>query len=241
MKTGLLIRIGIDATSGGWNSPCCLRGFCYVPMGSSDDLTENYDPEYRPYQRAVSALVPASAPAYIRWPRRLPRRGHFDPDFDQLTYGDAAQRAASIRSVLSDSDERFIVFYAGLRSIHTGKLVYSIIGFYVIDRIVAGPNVPRHEWHRNAHTRGGGCSDEGTVVLFARRGASGRLLHHIPIGSYRRRAYRVTGELLDEWGGLGVKDGYIQRSVFLPRFLDGERFLRWFWRQKPTLIPKNNP
>jgi hypothetical protein len=210
-------------------------------MGSPGDLTEDYDPAYQPYQRAVAALVPASAPAFIRWPSRLPRVGHFDPDFDHLTYGDAAQRAARIRSVLADGDDSFIVFYAGLRSIHTGKLFYSIIGFYAVDRIIAGPSVRRSDWHRNAHTRGGRCSDDGTVVVFARRGSSGRLLHHIPIGTYRRRAYRVTRELLDEWGGLGVKDGYIQRSAFLPRFLDGERFLRWFRRQNATLIPKNNP
>lgn len=210
-------------------------------MGSSDDLTEDYDSRYGSYQRIVAAMVPDSAPASVRWPRRLPRIGHFDPDFDHLTYGDAGQRAARMRSVLSDGNDSFIAFYAGLRSIHTGKLVYSIIGFYAIDRIVAAPDVPRSDRHRNEHTRTDGCSDEGEVVVFARPGESGRLLKHIPIGSYRRRAYRVTRTLLDEWGGLDVKDGYIQRSVFLPRFLEPERFLDWFHGQKPAMIPRNNP
>ena len=241
MKKGLLIRVGIDSTAGGWNAPCDERSFCYVPMGSSDDLTDDYDPGYRIYQRAVSAFVPDTAPNSVRWPSRLPRYGHFDPDFEELTYGDCRQRAARIRSALADGDGSFIVFYAGLRSIYSNELVYSIIGFYSIEHIVPGPAVRRADWHRNAHTRNGGCSDPDTVVVFARPHESGRLLHHIPIGHYRRRAYRVTPKLLDAWGGLDVHDGFIQRNVFLPRFLDGDRFLRWFERQKPVLICEQNP
>jgi len=244
MRTGLLIRVGIDCTAGGWNAPCGDDGrFCYIPMGPShgrDGLTKHYDSAYRPYERAVSAFVPASAPRRVHWPDRLPRVGHFDPDFKNLTYGDCGQRAARIRDVLSHADRSFIVFYAGLRSIHTGELCYSIIGFYSVDRVMPGPSVRRADWHRNAHTKDGGCSDEGTVVVFARRGDSGRLLHHIPIGTYRRKAYRVKPKLLDEWGGLDVSGGYIQRSVFLPCFLNGDRFLRWFERQNPVLIRENN-
>lgn len=210
-------------------------------MGRSDDLTEHYDKGYGPYQLAVSAFVPNTAPRKVRWPARLPRCGHFDPDFEELTYGDNHQRAARIRSVLADGDGSFIVFYAGLCSIHSGELVYSIIGFYSIESIVPGPAVRRADWHRNAHTREGDCSDENTVVVFARSPGSGRLVHHIPIGHYQRRAYRVTPKLLDDWGGLDVHDGYIQRSAFLPRFLDGDRFLRWFERQKPVLIREQNP
>lgn len=205
------------------------------------ELTEDYDPRYSPYQRAVAALVPASAPAYIRWPHRLPEKGHFDPDFDELTYGDAGQRAKRMRKFLSEGDESFIVFYAGLRSIHTGDLIYSIIGFYSVDRIVTGSQVLRADWLRNEHTRPFGCQDDSHVVVFARAGESGRLLEHIPIGGYRERAYRVNRDLLDEWGDLDVTDGYLQRSVFLPRFLNGERFLDWFHRQKPTMIARNNP
>jgi hypothetical protein len=243
MRKGLLIRVGIDSTAGGWNAPCDEQSFCYVPMGKSksDDLTKNYDVGYRPYECAVSAFVPDSAPRRVRWPYRLPRYGHFDPDFKHLSYGDCNQRAARIRDKLSDADGSFIVFYAGLRSTRTDKLCYSIIGFYAIERVMSGPSVRHADWHRNAHTRDGGCSDKNTVVVFARRGESGRLCHHIPIGGYRGGAWRVTRKLLDEWGGLDVKDGYIQRSVFLPQFLDGNRFLRWFDRQKPVLIRENNP
>jgi len=109
-------------------------------------LSENYDPRYSSYRSAVEALVPTSASARVQWPRRLPSEAHFDPDFENLTYGDAGQRAARMRSVLSNDNDSFIVFYAGLRSIQTNKLMYSIIGFYAIERIVAAPDVPRSEF-----------------------------------------------------------------------------------------------
>jgi hypothetical protein len=115
------------------------------------------------------------------------------------------------------------------------------IGFYASERITAAPDIPRSDWHRNEHTRPHSCLDQGEVVVFARPGGSGRLLEHIPIGEYRQRAYRVTKELLNEWGNIDVKSGYIQRSAFLPRFFDAERFLDWFQRQKPTMIARNNP
>jgi hypothetical protein len=239
MNNGLLIRVAIDSTSGGWNGPCDDDGFCYVPMGSSHKLTENYDRAYHPYRRAVSAFLPDSAHHRTHWPRQLPSRGHFDPDFEHLSYGDAGRRAARIRSHLANGG--FIVFYAGLRSVHSGELCYSIIGFYAIDGVLSGLSVRRADWHRNAHTRGGGCTDEGTIVVFGRRGESGRLRRHIPIGSYRSRAWRVRRDILREWGGLDVRDGYIQRSGHLPAFRDTTRFLRWFHRQRPEFISVNNP
>lgn len=209
-------------------------------MGTSE-LTEDYDRGYAPYRTAVEAFLHPSAPALAQWPRRLPRKAHFDPDFEQLTYGDGGQRAARIKDHLSRENDSFIVFYAGLRSVQTAKLIYSIIGFFAIDRIVDAPLVSSADWHRNAHTRPNGCADPGQIVVFAKRGQSCRLIEHIPIGEYRRRAYRVTSRLLDEWGDIDVRDGYIQRSAFLPRFKDAKRFLRWFHKQRPSMIVKNNP
>jgi len=209
-------------------------------MGTSE-LTEDYDRGYTPYRTAVEAFLPPSAPAFVQWPRRLPKEAHFDPDFEQLTYGDGGQRAVRIKDLLSMGNDNFIVFYAGLRSVQTAKLIYSIIGFFTIERIVDAPLVPNDDWHRNAHTRPNGCADPGQIVVFAKRGQSGRLIEHIPIGEYRRRAYRVTNKLLDEWGDIDVRDGYIQRSAFLPRFKDAKRFLRWFHKQTPSMITRNNP
>lgn len=60
------------------------------------------------------------------------------------------------------------------------------------------------------------------------------------MGEYRDRAYRVRKDVLNEWGGLSVKDGYLQRSARLPRLLDPARFMRWLERQGPSLIQANN-
>jgi hypothetical protein len=81
MSNGLLVRVGIDITAGGWNSPCNEKEFCYVPMGSSDDLTPRYDEAYAPYREAVESFLPENAARKCLWPSRMPRKGHFDPDF----------------------------------------------------------------------------------------------------------------------------------------------------------------
>lgn len=239
MSNGLLVRVGIDLTAGGWNSPCNEKEFCYVPMGNSVDMSSSYDEAYAPYREVVDSFLPETASKLCRWPRLMPRQGHFDPDFRHLSFGDAGSRGSRILSMIGEGD--FIVFYAGLRSVDTGFLIYSIIGFYVVDRIYPGRDVPQADWHRNAHTRHGGCRSDGEVVLFAKPGVSGRLLHHLPIGTYRERAWRVRPDLLTEWGDLDISNGYIQRSAYLPSFKKPELFLKWFHRQNPCLLDKNNP
>jgi hypothetical protein len=81
---------------------------------------------------------------------------------------------------------------------------------------------------------------DGDIVVRAKPGVSGRLRRCIPIGELRDRVYRVRYDLLDAWGGLDIKDGYIHRSVRLPAFHDAARFYRWFLAQKPELIQRNN-
>jgi hypothetical protein len=70
---------------------------------------------------------------------------------------------------------------------------------------------------------------------------SGRIRRCLPIGELRNRAYRVRHDLLEAWGGLDIQDGYIQRSVRLPAFLDAGTFYRWFLKQRPELVAANNP
>ena len=55
-----------------------------------------------------------------------------------------------------------------------------------------------------------------------------------------RPQYRVKSNLLTEWGGLEVNDGWLQRSACLPKFKDTKSFLKWFYKHKPTLIAMNN-
>jgi hypothetical protein len=68
---------------------------------------------------------------------------------------------------------------------------------------------------------------------------SGRLRRFIEIGEWRRRAYRVREDLLEAWGGLSSRDGYIQRSAVPPRFADPRRFLEWLEAQAPELVKGN--
>jgi hypothetical protein len=78
------------------------------------------------------------------------------------------------------------------------------------------------------------------LVVRGRPGVSGRLERCLPIGEFRDKAYRVRRDVLKEWDGLSVKDGYLQRSARLPRFLDPERFARWLYSRDPVLLQTNN-
>ena len=163
---------------------------------------------------------------------------HLDPDFNHLTYGDRNQRGNRLR-ILEAGD--VIIFYAGLWDTRPAReLVYAIIGKFEVERWTLAANVSPGDWDKNAHSRKILDADADDIIVYGRPGASGRLERCIPIGEWRERAYRVRKDLLEEWGGLSITNGYIQRSVYLPCFLDPERFLKWFKRQNPKLIQRNN-
>lgn len=86
----------------------------------------------------------------------------------------------------------------------------------------------------------GGFPGNTDIVVRAIPEVSGRLEHCIPIGEYRDRAYRVRRPLLKAWGGLSVKDGYLQRSARLPKLLDPGKFYSWFKRCNVPVFQKNN-
>ena len=101
-------------------------------------------------------------------------------------------------------------------------------------------SVPASRWSENAHTRR--VSHDGSnVIVRGERSVSGRFDRCIPVGEWRGGAYRVRKDVLDAWGGLSVKDGFIQRSAVLPTLLDPPRFMRWFESQAPRLVSSNNP
>lgn len=99
--------------------------------------------------------------------------------------------------------------------------------------------VPAERHRENAHTR---KRDIGApdIVVRGKPGESGRLKRCISIGEWHNGAYRVTKRLLEEWGELSVRDGFIQRSVRPPSFLDPPKFYNWFLRQEVGLMEKNN-
>jgi len=232
---GLLVRVGIDSTDGCWNAPMRLASgeFAYVTITDTkplrDGMARRYD-EFIPVAERFGEQLP---------PKLLGTPTHLDPDFDLLTYGDQGQRGKRIASLLTAGD--LLAFFAALRPVDgpARPLIYAIIGLYVIEEIVPAKSVPKSRWAENAHTRRE--PGDGDIVVRAKPSVSGRLRRCIPIGELRDRAYRVRNDLLDAWGGLDIKDGYIHRSVRLPAFLDATKFHRWFLSQRPELVAENNP
>jgi hypothetical protein len=199
--------------------------------------------ETKPLRRGMGRRYDEFLPVLKPFGECLPEalRGqptHLDPDFDHLTYGDQGQRGRRVAS-LERGD--LLAFFAALCPVDgpARPLVYALIGLYVIEERVPAREVPRPRWAENAHTRR--LPGNTDIVVRARPGVSGRLRKCLPIGKLRNRAYRVRHDVLEAWGGLDIRDGFIQRSVRLPAFLDADRFYQWFLHQRPELVAANNP
>lgn len=233
---GLLVRIGIDQSYGGWNAPVDpdTLDFAYVPIP---------DGAQRPALATPYAGVRAAVARFpgVRFPEALvPRAMHLDPDFERLTYGDNGERRGRGAAALRSGD--FIAFFAGLRSTRPGeeRLLYALVGLYWVGEVVWAKSVPASRWGENAHTRRLEHSASDVIVRAEPKG-SGRLRRCLPIGEWRDRSYRVRRDLLASWGPLSCRDGYLQRSAVPPSFLEPARFLRWFERQRPETVAANNP
>jgi Nucleotide modification associated domain 3 len=233
----LLCRVGTDQSIGGgsWNGPVDTQSgnFVYVAI-----------PETRPVHAGLEKPYSVLAPVLSTFGMSLPphlhaQHMHLDPDFDHLTYGDQGERAKQLRANLSGGD--LLIFYAGLSDVRTKtRLVYAIIGVFVVEEIVLAVDVSPTARDINAHSRRILQPRAQDLIVRARPGVSGRLQRCLPIGGWRDHAYRVRCDLLEDWGGLSVKNGYIQRSARLPRFLNPERFQRWLNSKTPILLQNNN-
>lgn len=242
----LLVRVGIDNEYGRWNAPAdpATGEYVYVPI--PEGLGVEFHPGHdRPYTLTLPALERFGAQRRLnlltdlRMPTDLPRHMmHLDPDFENLTYGDRGHRRGAEMRTMQSGD--VIVFYSGLRSIRPVKdrLIYALIGLYTVDEVLDAVQVEQHRRDENAHTRKVTLA-ETDIVVRAKRGESGRFSRFIDIGEYRERAYRVRQDVLDAWGGLSVKNGYIHRSGVPPRFLDPAQFMEWFARQDVALVTSN--
>ncbi len=242
----LLVRIGIDQTFGKWNAPVAKDGhFVFVP------IPESLGTEFHPglnheYSEVLPALKQFCTEHHLENDKRLSlpkslleQSMHLDPDFARLTYGDEGARRGSKMKNLKDGD--LLVFYASLYPVYPcqHKLLYALIGLYVVQEVVLASDILESRWFENAHVRKVKRSPTDIVVR-AKPGCSGRLDRCIAIGEFRDRAYRVEREVLDSWGGLSVKDGYIQLSGVPPEFSNPRQFLKWFEKQAVQLIPRNN-
>ncbi len=167
---------------------------------------------------------------------------HLDPDFEQLTYGDWRTKGERLGQLIEGD---FIAFYASLEPIDTKRpLVYALIGFYWVKGIVTGSDVrdiPKGQWDKNAHTRFEFNENDKNVIVRAEPNGSGRFTKAIPIGEPRPRGsnYYVDPNILIKWGGLDVRNGWIQRSGITPWLCDPEKFLIWFDEKKPKLVRSN--
>lgn len=243
---GLLVRIGVDQAFGGWNAPVDAEGrFVYVPI--PEKLGTTFHPGHeRRYGEVLPALHRFCADhgcdlsADLQFPQELLHHPmHLDPDFECLTYGDEGARRGAGMVNMNEGD--LLVFYGGMRPVHRceHKLVYALMGMYVVQEVLPVAIVPPDQWYENAHVRKT-KRGETDIVVRAVPDKSGRFDRCIPIGEWRGGAYRVRQDVLDAWGGLSVKDGFIQRSAVPPSFKNPAQFLRWLQKQDVQVIPRNN-
>jgi hypothetical protein len=233
---GVLVRVGIDQAFGAWNAPVDPQTgeFAYVPIpeGAQRRGLETW---YSDIQPALSRFPGVTLPAAL-----ASKATHLDPDFTNLTYGDNGIRRG--RGLADFGNGDVVAFFAGLRPVRPWRdpLLYALIGVYRVREVVRLETVPSKLWKHNAHTRR--VEHRGTdVIVRADASLSGRLRRCIPIGEWRNRAYRIRQDVLEAWGGLSSRDGYVQRSAVPPRLLDPQRFLFWLHHQKPEFIAENNP
>ncbi len=152
MKNGMLVRVGIDSgdNNGRWNGPVDTRTgeFVYVPVIESESV------EWVSEKAGYQDFEPMLDKMGSKMPDCLKLKcAHLDPDFRFLTFGDGNQRGAKLSKLKKDD---LIVFYASFRDVnpeHYDKLIYAIIGVYIIHCIRPVYAIPESEWHTNAHTR----------------------------------------------------------------------------------------
>jgi Nucleotide modification associated domain 3 len=207
--------------------------FAYVPIPESKPNKPGLDTPYIGIEPSLTSHG-FVLPDHLR-----DRRMHLDPDFEYLTYGDAGPKGRQIATALQQGD--FLAFYSGMRDRGSGTLVYGLIGLLMVDSIRVARGLLPADWIRNAHTRRQLADDANDIVVLGKDAGSGRLTRCLVIGEYRDRAYRVTRRLLEAWGGVSAKDGFLQRSAVFPRLLNPEKFIEWWKLQKPELVHSNNP
>jgi hypothetical protein len=240
-----LVRVGIDQAYGGWNAPVdpATGEFVYVPIPEVSRqqrpaLATTYA-SVEPALAAFAAAHPGVPPRLVSLPAALAGLAtHLDPDFDRLTYGDDGERRGRTIATFEAGD--LIAFYAGLRPVTPcpHRLVYALVGVYRVASVARAAEFPRSRWHENAHLRR--VAPRPTdVIVHADPRRSGRLRRCIPVGELRAGAYRVRRELLEAWGGLSCRDGYLQRSAVPPRLVDPDRFLAWLEAREPELVAAN--
>ncbi|MER0170546.1 MAG: hypothetical protein DU489_08075 [Nitrosomonas sp.] len=240
-RKGLLMRVGIDKTDGEYNAPINPRtnDYIYMPiLQGKGDFIPGMKTSYNDLSSYFESWSQRNN-ADIQFPQHLNNKTcHLDPDFEFSTYGDQATGRGLRVADLKEWD--FLAFFASFKPINKcdHNLIYALYGIMVVDKILKVRDMPENEYHKNAHTRIMNRNGEHLVV-FAKPSLSGRFDRAIPIGEFRNRSYRVKKEMLEAWGNIGVKDGFIQRSVCPPWFEKPVQFLKWLESQQVKLFNNN--
>lgn len=245
---GILLRVGADQTDAGgrWNAPVDPQTwrYAYVPITANEEQHEHIVPcpTYTRFQKQVAALDVA-LPPHLNGNTNV----HLDPDFHSLTYGEPylasnGRRASRGRLIESLQKGDFIAFFAGFRPTRPSyehTLAYCLFGIFFVQSVRQVKELTNAQRAACAHGRRKSALDD--FVVHADPNHSGRFPRAIPIGEFRNNAYRVRRDLLQTWGGLSVRDGYIQRSAQPPRFSQPTKFLNWLVShpQATPLIQKN--
>lgn len=241
MRKAVLIRVGIDSTSGGWVAPVnsATMEFAYVPIPENEGkVIPKFQISYEGFNKPCAKL---SCPIPSTVTRKF-NSIHLDPDFSCLTYGDIDEpngRRHRGKPLLDLQEDDLLVFYA---SLDPGRwrdpnleLMYAIIGLYVIKesprRATDMPDINKDR-DKNAHTRRD-FTKADIIVCAKPAPLSGRLERCIPIGKRRRNGhYYLEQSLFDKWGGFARKSGlWLQRSAVLPSFNNAEKFYQWFRKE----------
>lgn len=240
-RKGILIRVGIDQTFGNYNAPMNpeTNDYIYMPIPqSSRTFRSGMLTSYMDIKEPFLSWCNKNG-VKIEFPEHLENWNcHLDPDFKYSTYGDQATGRGLRIGALEKGD--FLVFFASFKPISPCdyKLVYALYGIMFVKEVLKISQMQATSYHMNAHTRVVDMNREDWVV-FANPSSSGRFNKVIPVGEFRNKSYRVKESILDMWGGIGVKDGFIQRSVNPPWFNEPDRFLKWLDSQNVELINNN--
>jgi hypothetical protein len=231
-----LVRVGADLSLGGgtWNGPVDSSSgrFVYTPIPERKAVRPGLA---KPY----ATLSPFLAVLGVSLPKHLAQdQMHLDPDFEHGTYGDTGRKGAQLAGCLISGDR--LVFYSGLKDTRSNQLVYGLIGTILVKQVTRATEWPSARYDQNAHTRRVLSNDAADIVVVGSPESSGRLSRCIPIGEYRDRAYRLRQSILEAWGPLSARDGYLQRSAVFPSLKEPARFTAWWDRQEVQLVRANN-
>ncbi len=242
------MRVGIDQTCGGFNSPVDSDSgdYLYIPI-------PQFETPCKPGLETPYSIMRPNLEAWntkhganVLLPKNLwSENMHLDPDFENLTYGDQKTGRGANLSKLSSGD--FLAFYASFRNTKENMLIYAIFGVYFINEVISisdiATTIDKKIFSSNAHLRLL-LPRESDLIFFADGQRSGRFSKIIQIGRKNDDGfYRVDKNILDEWGDIKVKGGYIQRSVNPPFFINPEKFISWLSKrlEKDNIqVLKNN-